>query len=79
MRHVAQLMQLPAKNIAVVGDDPLVETLMARRAGATSIGVTTGVTTAALWRRQPPQLKPDFVLGRLGELARRLQLPVRQR
>jgi HAD superfamily hydrolase (TIGR01450 family) len=77
MRYVAQVMQLPAKNIAVIGDDPLVEILMARRAGATAIGVTTGVTTAALWRRQPPQLKPDFVLGRLGELARRLQLPVR--
>ena len=79
MRHVCQVLRLPAKCIGVVGDDPLVEVLMARRAGATAFGVTTGVTTAAMWRRQAPRLRPDGVLGRLSQLLRRLPPAVGRR
>ena len=48
--------------------DPLVEIVMARRAGARSFGVTTGVTSRADWRRQPATHRPDRVLDDLREV-----------
>jgi 4-nitrophenyl phosphatase len=74
LRHAARAMRLDMRSLGVIGDDPLVEILMARRAGATALGVTTGVTSAVMWRRQPPRLRPDFVLSRLRQLLRRLPL-----
>ena len=43
---------MPIRDIGVVGDDPLVEIVMARRAGARSFGVTTGVTGLEAWQGQ---------------------------
>ena len=51
-----------------VGDDPLVEMQMARRGGAVGMGVTTGVTNAAMWAAQPAKQRPDWVLQSLAEL-----------
>jgi 4-nitrophenyl phosphatase len=65
MRYAAGKLQLAVPSVGVVGDDPLVEVLMARRARATAIGVTTGVTTAAAWRSQPLQSRPHHVLNDL--------------
>jgi NagD protein len=56
------------RHVAVVGDDPLVETVMARRGGAVALGVTTGMTGLAEWARQPPARRPHHVLGSLHEL-----------
>lgn len=70
MRYAARQLQLDLPAIGVVGDDPLVEVLMARRARATAIGVTTGVTTAAAWRAQAPRLRPDHVAAQLREVLR---------
>jgi len=68
MRFVARQLGLPMRAIGVVGDDPLVEILMAHRARATAVGVTTGVTTLEEWSRQPAQRRPHRVLARLPEL-----------
>ena len=68
MRYAAGRLQLPVPSVGVVGDDPLVEVLMARRARATGIGVTTGVTSAAAWRAQPLQRRPHHVLRGLREV-----------
>jgi 4-nitrophenyl phosphatase len=69
-QFVARRLKLPVRDVAFVGDDPLVEIVMARRAGATSFGVTTGVTSRKDWQRQPATHKPDHVLDDLrGVLA----------
>jgi 4-nitrophenyl phosphatase len=68
LRHVARTLRLPCRAIGVVGDDPNVEIVMARRAGATAFGVTTGVTSAALWAQQTGNRRPHHVLGGVGEV-----------
>jgi len=68
MRFVAQRLGVPVSRVGVVGDDPVVEILMARRYGAAAFAVTTGVTSAADWRRQPSTRRPHRVLGDLREL-----------
>jgi 4-nitrophenyl phosphatase len=68
LRFVARRLGLPLKEIGVVGDDPVVETLMARRGGATSFAVTTGTTSLAEWKQQPVGRRPHYVLGALREV-----------
>src|SRR3984885_1364665 len=68
LRFVARRLGLALKEIGVVGDDPLVETLMARRGGATSFAVTTGTTSLAEWKQQPATRRPHYVLGDLREV-----------
>ena len=68
MRYAAERLRLAAADIAVVGDDPLVEVLMARRGRALAIGVTSGVTSASEWRRQPPPRRPERVLRALADI-----------
>lgn len=75
MRYAARQLGLDAARIAVVGDDPLVEILMARRAGGLAVGVTSGVTSAAEWRRQVGALKPELVLRALPEILARVSPP----
>ena len=68
MKFVARRLGVPVTRVGVVGDDPVVEISMARRFGAAAFGVTTGVTSAADWRRQPPMRRPHRVLQHLGDL-----------
>jgi 4-nitrophenyl phosphatase len=68
LRFVARRLAVPVREIGVVGDDPIVETLMARRGGATAFGVTTGVTTMEDWMRQPPARRAHRVLGDLRDV-----------
>jgi HAD superfamily hydrolase (TIGR01450 family) len=68
MRFVAKRLGVPVSRVGVVGDDPVVEISMARRFGATAFGVTTGVTSAGEWRRQPKARRPHRVLTDLREL-----------
>lgn len=74
MRFVARKLGVPTRKVWIVGDDPLVEAIMAHRGGATMLGVTTGVTTREEWMRQPPGRKPHGVLADLRDL---LSLPAR--
>lgn len=70
LRHVAGALGVKPAEVAVVGDDPLVEMIMARRGGATGFGVCTGTTTRAQWRRQPLDRRPHHVLEDVGGLLR---------
>src|SRR3989440_5828539 len=58
---VARRLGVPMRELAVVGDDPLVEILMARRGGATALAVTTGTTRREEWARQGPARRPHGI------------------
>ncbi len=68
LRFVAKKLGVPARTVGVVGDDPAVEIIMARRGGATAFGVTTGVTTAEDWERQSGVRRPHRVLTQIRDL-----------
>ena len=64
----AQAGRRKISEVGVVGDDPLVEMIMARRGGATGFGVCTGTTSRAQWAKQPLNRRPHRVLENVGEL-----------
>ncbi len=68
LRLAARRLGVPVRSVGVVGDDPAVEIIMARRGGATAFGVTTGVTTLEEWGRQVGKSRPHRVLTQLSEL-----------
>lgn len=68
MRFVAKRLGLPMSQVGVVGDDPIVETLMARRGGAVALAVTTGMTKREEWMRQPAGRSPHRILTELREV-----------
>jgi HAD superfamily hydrolase (TIGR01450 family) len=68
LRFVAKKLGVAMRHVAVVGDDPLVEIVMARRGGAVALGVTTGVTGPEEWACQPPSRRPHRVLTGLDAL-----------
>jgi NagD protein len=61
--------------IAIVGDDPRLETAMARQSGAIGIGVTTGLTGRADWAALPPSRRAHFVVDRVDEIVALNLLP----
>lgn len=69
MRFVADRLGVPVERVAVVGDDPKVETEMARSGGAIGIGVTTGTTSAEEWAATPDERRPHLVIGGVADLA----------
>lgn len=68
MQFVAARLGLPMSEVGVIGDDPLVEIIMARRYGAAAFGVTTGMTSAVDWRRQPLTRRPHRVISDLRQV-----------
>ena len=68
LRFAAKKLKLPIRDIAVVGDDPVVEIVMARRGGATALGVTTGMTKSEDWARQPESHRPHHVLKDIRDI-----------
>ncbi len=68
LRFVARKLGVSMREVGVVGDDPAVEIIMARRGGATALGVTTGMTTLEEWQRQHALRRPHRVLEDLREL-----------
>jgi len=68
LRLVSKKLGIPMTRVGVVGDDPLVEMIMARRGGAVGCGVTTGISKAQDWARQPLGRRPHRVLRRLTEV-----------
>jgi len=68
LRFVAKKLGVPAQAVGVVGDDPAVEIIMARRGGATSFGVTTGVMSAQDWERESGLRRPHRVLTQISDL-----------
>jgi len=70
LRLAAKRLGLPMRKVGVVGDDPLVEMVMARRGRATGFAVTTGMTQAREWAAQPLGRRPHHVLRDLREVLR---------
>lgn len=68
LQFVSKKLGLQPHEIGVVGDDPAVEIIMARRGGATAFGVSTGVMTKEDWARQSGERLPHFVLSGVSEL-----------
>jgi len=68
LRFVARRLGLRRRDLGIVGDDPSVEIIMARRGGATSFAVTTGVTAREEWELQTGLRRPEHVLRSLGDL-----------
>jgi 4-nitrophenyl phosphatase len=68
MDFVAAKLGVPVERVVVIGDDPKVETEMARSGGAMGIGVTTGTTSAQEWAAQPAERRPHRVIDNLGEI-----------
>ena len=68
LRFVAKRLGTRIPHVGVIGDDPIVETLMARRGGATALAVTTGITSREEWLRQPEKRRPHRVLTELCEV-----------
>jgi 4-nitrophenyl phosphatase len=68
LRYVARRLGVKARQVAVVGDDPGVETIMANRLGATAFGVCTGVTSAESWAKEKGLRRPRRVLEHIAEL-----------
>jgi 4-nitrophenyl phosphatase len=75
MRFVAKRLGLPAARIGVIGDDPQLETAMARRAGAVGFGVAGGLTGVDDWAKQPEAWRADHVLATVGDLMRHPLFP----
>ena len=70
MRFVARQLGVPVRDVAVVGDDPAVEIIMAHRGGATAFGVTTGIMKQEDWERETGKRRPHYVLADLRDLLR---------
>jgi HAD superfamily hydrolase (TIGR01450 family) len=68
MRFVAHQLGLEMAEVAVIGDDPRVETEMARLGGAIGIGVTTGTTSFEEWAATPPECRPHRVIDRIDAI-----------
>ncbi len=68
LRFVARRLGVRPREVGVVGDDPGVETVMARRLGATAFGVTTGVLDAKGWAKERGLRRPHRILGNIAEL-----------
>lgn len=68
LKLVAKKLRIPMRRVGVVGDDPLVEMIMARRGKAIGFGVTTGVSTALDWAAQPQGRRPHRIVRELGEI-----------
>jgi 4-nitrophenyl phosphatase len=68
LRFVAKHLGTAVRHVGVVGDDPIVESQMARRGGATTLAVTTGITSRDEWLRQPEKRRPHRILTDLREV-----------
>ncbi len=68
----ARALGCDARQMAVVGDDLRLEVRMAREAGATSVLVLTGTSTASDVAATPPEQRPDVVVNVVGDLLHHL-------
>lgn len=68
LKLVARKLGVPMRRVGVVGDDPLVEMIMARRGQAVGFGVTTGFTTGKDWAAQPKERRPHRIVRELADI-----------
>jgi len=68
LRAAATRLGVPAKDVAVVGDDPLLEVPMAHRGHALAIAVATGLGGAGAYDHLPAERQPHLRLRGVDEL-----------
>ena len=68
LRLVAKRLRIPVPRVGVVGDDPLVEMIMARRGKAFGFGVVSGISSLEHWSAQPKARRPHRVIHDLSEI-----------
>lgn len=68
MEFVASRLGIAMDEVCVIGDDPRVETEMARLGGAIGVGVTTGTTSLAEWAAALPEHRPHRVIDRIDTI-----------
>jgi 4-nitrophenyl phosphatase len=68
LRFVAKKLKVATHEVGVVGDDPAVEIIMARRGRAAALAVTTGTTSLEEWSRQSGTRRPHRVLAGVHDL-----------
>lgn len=68
MQFVAARLGVPMTDVCVIGDDPRVETEMARLGGAIGIGVTTGTTSRDGWAAAPAACRPHRVIDQISDI-----------
>lgn len=68
LRAAAARLGVPARHLAVVGDDPLLEVPMAHRGGALAIAVQTGLSGPDAYDHLPPARQPHLHLAGIGDL-----------
>jgi len=69
LREMCRALETTPRRTLVVGDDLELEIVMARRAGARTALVLTGISTAADVDRLPAAHRPDAVVASIAELA----------
>jgi 4-nitrophenyl phosphatase len=73
LRFVSRKLAVPMRYLGVVGDDPVVETIMALRGKARAFAVTTGTTNAQQWQSLTAARQPHQILTDLRELLDHLE------
>ena len=67
LKSASRRLGIPARDLAVIGDDPTLEPAMARRGGAFAVGVTTGIAKSADFLAAPEKVRADVVAENIGE------------
>jgi NagD protein len=68
LRAAAARLGVPARDLVVVGDDPLLEVPMAHRGHALAVAVQTGLAGPDAYARLPPAKQPHLHLRGIDEL-----------
>lgn len=68
LQTASRFLGVDPAELAVVGDDPVLEIDMAHRGGALAIGVTTGLAQKEDFAALPSAKRPHLVLGNVGGL-----------
>lgn len=68
LRCAARRLGVPARSLAVVGDDPALEMPMARRGGALAVAVRSGLGDDEAFARLPEAQQPHAVLDGMNDL-----------
>jgi NagD protein len=67
LRTASKRLGIAASHLAVVGDDPSLEVLMAHRGKALAVGVTSGVAKAADFAAVPRDRRAHLVVDNIGQ------------
>jgi 4-nitrophenyl phosphatase len=66
LRCASRRLGIPSADLAVIGDDPALEVLMAHRGKAFAVGVTTGIAQADDFARVPKDKRAHVVAENIG-------------